>query len=157
VQQPKSDIGHLVVEVSSSHLDTHTHTHTHTHMLGLLRTSDYVVTEVCIYTTHNKHDRLVPMPSVGFEPTIPANKWLQTYALRDTTTGIGKTQDMAAFKLVINCCVLNTVSSTRQPLCFKTTAIPNPEFRPSGRVYKATPLNLRWTWPPDEDSPLFGN
>jgi len=30
-QQPKSGLGHLLVDVSRSQLDTHTHTHTHTH------------------------------------------------------------------------------------------------------------------------------
>jgi hypothetical protein len=30
------------------------------------------------------------MPSSGFEPAIPAVKWLQTYALDRTVTGIGK-------------------------------------------------------------------
>jgi len=29
------------------------------------------------------------MPMVGFEPTIPANEWLQTYALDRSGTGIG--------------------------------------------------------------------
>jgi len=65
VQQPKSGIGHLFVEASSSHTLRHTH-------LWLLRTSDQVV---ATYTTHNKHDRVVTMPSAGFEPTIPAIKW----------------------------------------------------------------------------------
>jgi hypothetical protein len=31
VQNPKSGIGHLFVEVYSSHTLGHTHTHTHTH------------------------------------------------------------------------------------------------------------------------------
>jgi hypothetical protein len=91
VQQPTSDIGHFFVEVCSSHILRHTHTHTY--MLGLLRTSDQVVAEAAIYTKHNKHDRQVPMASVGFEPTIPEIKRLQTYALGDTATGIDRTQD----------------------------------------------------------------
>jgi len=64
VQQPKSGIGHLFVEVSSSHTlrHTHIHTHTHTYMLGLLRTRDQVVAEATAYTSHNKRDILVSMP-----------------------------------------------------------------------------------------------
>jgi len=89
VQQPKSGVGYLFVEVSSSH----TLKHTHIHMLWFLRTNGQVVAEAATYTTHNKHDRLVPMPSAGLEPTIAAIKWLQIYALGDTATGIGRTQD----------------------------------------------------------------
>jgi len=41
-------------------------------------------------TTHNTHKRQTSMPLVGFEPTIPASKWMQTYAALDcvaTATG----------------------------------------------------------------------
>jgi hypothetical protein len=38
---------------------------------------------------HNKHNRRTSMPLAGFEPAIPAIKWLQTYALDRTVTGIG--------------------------------------------------------------------
>jgi hypothetical protein len=34
------------------------------------------------------------MPQVGFEPTIPANAGLQTYALDRAVTGIGFPQDI---------------------------------------------------------------
>lgn len=42
--------------------------------VGLLRMSDQPIKE--IYATH-KHKRQTSMPIVGFEPTIPAIKWLQ--------------------------------------------------------------------------------
>ena len=42
---------------------------------------------------HNRHNRRKSMPSAGFETSIPAFEWLQTYALRCTPTG--------------NCCCLN--------------------------------------------------
>jgi hypothetical protein len=37
--------------------------------------------------THNTHKRQTSMPPVGFEPTIPANAWPQTYALDRVATG----------------------------------------------------------------------
>ena len=40
-------------------------------------------------TTHNKHNRQISMPPVGFEPTISAGKWPQTYALDRAATGTG--------------------------------------------------------------------
>ena len=41
-------------------------------------------------TTHNTHNRQMPMPPVGFEPTISAGERPQTYALDRAATGIGK-------------------------------------------------------------------
>ena len=40
--------------------------------------------------TPNKHKRRKTMPSVGFEPAIPATKRSQNYALDRTATGISK-------------------------------------------------------------------
>ena len=40
-------------------------------------------------TTHNTHNWPTPMPPVGFEPTISAGEWQQTYALDRAATGIG--------------------------------------------------------------------
>jgi hypothetical protein len=80
-------IGHTqpLFEVSKSHTDTHTHTHP----VGVLWISDRLVAETTTYATHNKHKRRTPMPSVGFEPAIPAIKRPQNYALDRTATGIG--------------------------------------------------------------------
>ena len=46
-------------------------------------------------TTHNTHSRQTSMPTVGFEPTIPAGERPQTYALdrAATETGIRCTTD----------------------------------------------------------------
>jgi hypothetical protein len=63
----------------------HTHTHTHTHNVGLLCKRNRPLS----YTTRNKHKRQTSIPSVGFEPTIPGIKRLQTYTLDCTATGIG--------------------------------------------------------------------
>ena len=41
-------------------------------------------------TTHNTHNRKTSMPPVGFEPTISAGEWPQTYALDRAATGTGK-------------------------------------------------------------------
>jgi len=47
------------------------------HSVGLQWTSDHPDTE----TTHNTHNRQTSMPLVGFETTISAVEWPQTYAL----------------------------------------------------------------------------
>ena len=39
-------------------------------------------------TTHNTHNRQTTMSPVGFEPTISAGEWPQTYALDCAATGI---------------------------------------------------------------------
>ena len=40
-------------------------------------------------TTHNTHNRQTSMSPVGFEPTISAGEWPQTYALDRAATGTG--------------------------------------------------------------------
>ena len=40
-------------------------------------------------TTHNTHSRQMSMPLAGFEPTIWADKWPQTYVLDGAATGTG--------------------------------------------------------------------
>jgi hypothetical protein len=65
--------------------------------MGLLCTSDQHVAEAATYTTHSKHKTRTSMPSVGFEPAIPAIKRLQTYALERTATGIGLKQKYLAW------------------------------------------------------------
>jgi hypothetical protein len=61
-----------------------------THTVGLLLKSDQLVEEAATYTTHNKHKRRISMPSVRFEPAIPAIERAQTYAFDRTVTGIDK-------------------------------------------------------------------
>ena len=41
-------------------------------------------------TTHNTHQRQTFMPTVGFEPTVPANERLQTDAIDRAATGTGE-------------------------------------------------------------------
>jgi hypothetical protein len=94
--QPKSGPRRLV-EVprphafrhTHTHKQTHTHTHTHTHTAGLIWASDQLVPGAATYTTFNKHKRRTFMPSAGFERAIPVIERPQTYALDQTTTGIG--------------------------------------------------------------------
>ena len=62
-------------------------------MVGLLCKSDQLVAEAATCTTHNKHSRRTSMPSVVCEPTIPAIKRPQIYALDRTATGIDKVID----------------------------------------------------------------
>jgi hypothetical protein len=50
MQQPKSGIGRLIVEVSRSRTQLD-----NTHPAELLWMSDQLVAEVATYTTHNKH------------------------------------------------------------------------------------------------------
>jgi hypothetical protein len=83
-QQSKSGPRRLVVDVSRLHTHTHSHTHTHTHTLtlthahthihpvGYLWTSDQLVTEAATYTTLNKCNWRIFMPSARFEPATPA-------------------------------------------------------------------------------------
>jgi hypothetical protein len=56
--------------------------------------SDKPVAKTSTYTGQhnikNTRDKQTSMPSAGFEPTIPATKWPQTYTLGSTATGIGK-------------------------------------------------------------------
>jgi hypothetical protein len=40
-------------------------------------------------TTHNTHNRRTSMSLVGFEPTISAGEWPQTYALDRVAPGTG--------------------------------------------------------------------
>jgi hypothetical protein len=40
-------------------------------------------------TTHNTHNRQIFMPSVGFEPAIPASERPQTHIIDRAATGIG--------------------------------------------------------------------
>ena len=42
-----------------------------THPVGLLYTSDQLVTEAATCTTHNQYKRQTPIPSEGFELAIP--------------------------------------------------------------------------------------
>jgi hypothetical protein len=57
----------------------HTHTHARTLQVGLLSTSDQPLAKAATCTTHT---RQTSMTSAGFDPTIPAIKRLQTYALQ---------------------------------------------------------------------------
>ena len=56
--------------------------------MGLLLTSDQLFAEAATYTTHKKHEANFHTLA-GFEPAIPAIKWLQSYALDSTATRIG--------------------------------------------------------------------
>jgi hypothetical protein len=81
--QHNSGLGHLAVEVSKLCAIIHTRT------VGFLCTSDCLVAEATTYTTHNKHKRRISILSAGFEPPVPAIKWLQTCTLHRMTAGIG--------------------------------------------------------------------
>jgi hypothetical protein len=72
-QQSNSGLGSLTVEVTRSHSLTHSLT------VGLIWTSDQPVAEAATYTTHNTHKSQTSLPPAGFEPTIPASEWSQTY------------------------------------------------------------------------------
>jgi hypothetical protein len=64
--------------------------HTYRHTVGLLWTSDQpsqrpLPAQDNTTYKYNRH----PCPKAGFEPTTPAIKWPQTYALDRAATGIG--------------------------------------------------------------------
>ena len=51
---------------------------------------------------NTKHSRQTSMPPVGFEPTISAGEWLQTYAIDHAATGTSmKTENGLWFLLPI--------------------------------------------------------
>jgi hypothetical protein len=56
--------------------------------MGILWTSDQLITKAATYTIQNKHKRRISMPSLGFEPDIPPIKRPHTHALDNTATGI---------------------------------------------------------------------
>jgi len=64
------------------------HAHTHTHYVGLLWTRDLPITETCICTTHDIHNRQTFMLPAEFEPAITASERPQTHALDDTATDL---------------------------------------------------------------------
>jgi hypothetical protein len=68
------------------HLITLKHT---PHSAGLLWTRDRPVPETSTWQNTNTHKRQTSMPTVGFEPTIPASARPQTYALESAATGVG--------------------------------------------------------------------
>jgi hypothetical protein len=57
-------------------------------MVGLLWINDHVVAVAATYTTHNKTKRQTTMPSVVFEPSIPAIESPQNHALAHAATGV---------------------------------------------------------------------
>jgi hypothetical protein len=77
-------------EVSRSHTirHKHAHTHSHTHLVGVLWTSDHLVAEAAIHTTHNKHNRRTSMHTMGFEPAIPLIKQPHFFSNDPTATEI---------------------------------------------------------------------
>jgi hypothetical protein len=91
-QEANSGLGHIVVEVSRSH------TIRHTYLVGILWTSDQLVTDAATYTKHNKHYRRKFMPSAGFEPVTPGTKRLDTYALDLTAAPIDQQRSTFVFK-----------------------------------------------------------
>ena len=110
--QPKLGLSRLVVEDCRSHSLRHTHTHTHTHTHPpacecLLLTSDQPVAEATAYVTNINHKRRTTMSSVGFEPSIPAIKQSQTYALDRTATIIGDRNFSMGYKLITTICAHN--------------------------------------------------
>jgi hypothetical protein len=92
VATPQLFLGHIIVEVSRSHKIRYTtNTHTNTHPVEILCTCDEPVTEAATYTARYRNNRLITMPSSGFETAIPAIKFLQTYTLNRAATGISTT------------------------------------------------------------------
>jgi len=62
----------------------------HTTIGRILRTSDQLVAETSICTTHNTHKTQASMPPAGLEPAIPASERPETHVLDCTATGVGE-------------------------------------------------------------------
>jgi len=90
-------LSRLVVEVCRSHTRRHTHLRA---CVSLLWTSDQLVAEGTTYMTNNNHKRRTTIPLVGFEPSSPAIKQLQTYALDRTANIIGDRKFCMRYKLI---------------------------------------------------------
>ena len=66
------------------------HTQRHT-TVGRTPLDEWLARRIDLYlTTHNTHNRQMPTPPVGFEPTISAGERLQTYTSDCVATGTGK-------------------------------------------------------------------
>ena len=61
-------------------------------------------------TTHNTHNRQIPMPLVGFEPTISAGERPQTYAFDRAATGTGNHHTIARL-------TFNPLNAELNPTC----------------------------------------
>jgi hypothetical protein len=51
--------------------------------------SDHLIAEAPAFASHSEHNKRTALLSAGFEPTIPAMKGLNSYALDREATGIG--------------------------------------------------------------------
>ena len=91
-QQPYSDLGRLVAEVSISHRDT-------PHPAGLLWTRDRPVVETSTWQHTTFTADRPPYPPAGFEPAIRASARPQNYEWDRAVTGIG------GFLLRVNKCL----------------------------------------------------
>jgi hypothetical protein len=81
--QPLGDLGRLIFRGFTITIFRHT-------TLGRTPLDEWSAGRRDLYlTTHNTHNRQTFMPSVGFEPAIPASERPQTHALDRTATGIG--------------------------------------------------------------------
>jgi hypothetical protein len=81
VQQPKSGLGHLLLELSRSRSDT-------PHLAGLLWMRDQSVADTFTWQHTNTEKRQMCMPVVGFVPMIPASTWPKVHALDRVATEI---------------------------------------------------------------------
>jgi len=84
-QQHYSDLGWLTVEVSRSHTIRYTQ-NKHDSSGRVISPSHRPLPTYHITITRDEHS----CPPAGLEPTIPAIKMPQTYALDCTATGIGQ-------------------------------------------------------------------
>ena len=79
--RPNAGRGLLILEVSRSHTMT---------PVGRTPLDEWSARRRDLYlTTHNTHNRQTSMPPVGFESTISAGEWPQTYPLDRAATGTG--------------------------------------------------------------------
>ena len=92
VQQPNSELSHLIVEVSRSHTIRQTHTHTNKHTRTHTTRKDFTERVISSsqrqpLTQHTQETNIHAL--AGFELSFPVIKLLQTYALDGTANGVG--------------------------------------------------------------------
>jgi hypothetical protein len=81
--------------------------------VGLLWRSDQLVAENPYLTAHNTHKRQTSVPTLGFEPTISASEWSQTYTLDLAATGTSSPTSVHKLIHQTICLTVETSGSAR--------------------------------------------
>ena len=129
-QQPYSDLGRLVAEVSRSHTDT-------PQPVELLWTRDLPIVETYIWQHTTFTADRPPCPPAGFEPAIRASARPKNYALDRAVTGTG------GFLLRVNKYLTLMQYSV---WTFTVMCVIKTNFHFSDTLYNCTSFHQNTTW-----------